>query len=119
MLECQAKWTAGLKGGSVEAGEELEDVAGAVGQGVADFAAVVTLEDQAGQHQPAKMLAGGFHFDLQFLANLADAKIRAASQQLENFDPAMVGKTFDHTLQLFGPRPLGPNDAFARSHPLL
>ena len=100
----------------IQAGEKLEDVSRTISECVTDFAAVVTLDNQASQDEPAKMLAGGFHFDLQLLANLPDAKIRAPGQQLEDFDPAVVGEAFDHPLELLGPSPLGPDHAFARSH---
>jgi hypothetical protein len=100
----------------IQASEKFEDVARMVGEGVSDFAAVVALDDQAGQDQPTEVLAGGFHFDFQLFTDLADAKIRAPGEQLEDFYPAVIGETFDHPLELFGPRPLGTDNAFAGSH---
>jgi len=114
MLECQTKWAEDLKGESVETGKELEDVARTVGQGVTDFAAVVAFDHQAGDDQPAQVLAGRFHFDLQMLANIPHAKLRTRRQEFENLNASVVGKTFDRALETLAPHPLAPHHAFDR-----
>jgi hypothetical protein len=102
--------------GSHERVEELEDIMGAVGQGVFDLATFVALEHQTCHDQTAQVFAGCAYFDLQSFANLTDAQFGTNSQQFEDLDAAMVGKPFDHSLQTLGTRARSPDNASGCFH---
>ena len=104
--------------GSRKTVEEFEDAFGALGHNHPDFATFVVLKDKSGQDQTTHMLAGSLEFDLEFLGDLADAKVGQRSQQLQNFDATMIGKPFDDALQTLGPRPFPPHNAGFRPHQL-
>jgi hypothetical protein len=111
---CRHRLSAGC--GSHESVEELEDVIGAVGQGVFDLATFVALEHQTCDDQTAQVFAGCAYFDLQSFANLTDAQFGTNSQQLEDLNAAMVGKPFDHSLQTLGTRAGSPDNASGCFH---
>ena len=102
--------------GSHERVEELEDVIGAVGQGVFDLATFVALKHQTCDDHTAQVFAGCAYFDLQSFANLTDTQFGANGQKFEDLDAAMVGKPFDHPLQTLGTRAGSPDNASGCFH---
>ena len=99
-----------------QAGQEGQNVSCSVGQPESDAATFVAFGHQTGEHKTANMFAGGFELDLQFLRYVAQAEIRLGGEEFENFDPAVVGETFDNPLQTFRPRPFAPHNTCRGFH---
>ena len=97
--------------------EKAQNIPSPVGEGVSNFASFVAPEQQSGNDQPAQMLAARPDLNVQFIANLADTEFRMHGQQFENFNAAVVGKSFDDPFQPFAAGPRSTDDAFGCLHP--
>jgi hypothetical protein len=78
---------------------------------VAHFPAVVALHNQSGQDQAPQVLTGRLHFNLQLVADLADAEFGTVTQKFEDFDTAVVGEALHYALEPLGSGPLRTDNA--------
>jgi hypothetical protein len=77
----------------------------------------MALQDEAGNREPPKVLAGGLQLDLQRGRDLPDRHLGLFAKQFEDFDSPVVCKPFDHPLQLSRPCMAPPDNTSFRLHP--